>query len=154
HEVAALARNPDKAQPLLAMGANVARGDVTDKESMRAPMTGVDGVFHVAGWFKLGVRDKRDGEATNVRGTRNVLEVMKERGVPKGVYPSTLAVNSDTHGKLVDESYRFEGKHLSEYDRSKAAAHDVAHEFIREGLPLVIVQPSVIYGPGDAGPIH
>jgi nucleoside-diphosphate-sugar epimerase len=83
-----------------------------------------------------------------------VLEVMKELGVRKGVYTSTLAVNSDTHGKVPDETYRFEGKHLSEYDRTKAAAHDIASDFIRQGLPLVIVQPGVIYGPGDAGPIH
>jgi nucleoside-diphosphate-sugar epimerase len=154
HQVVALARDPGKGQAMAALGVELARGDVTDKESMRAAMTGADGVFHIAGWFKLGVRDKRPAVATNVEGTRNVLEVMKELGIAKGVYTSTLAVNSDTHGKLTDESYRFEGKHLSEYDRTKAAAHDVARDFIKQGLPLVIVQPSVIYGPGDAGPVH
>jgi nucleoside-diphosphate-sugar epimerase len=155
HAVVALARDPDKAKGLTADGVEVARGDVTDKASMRAPMTGADGVFHIAGWYKLGVKDKRPGQATNIDGTRNVLDVMKELGIAKGVYTSTLAVNSDTHGQLVDESYRFaDGKHLSEYDRTKAAAHDVAKEFIAGGLPLVIVQPSVIYGPGDQGPIH
>jgi nucleoside-diphosphate-sugar epimerase len=54
----------------------------------------------------------------------------------------------------VDESYHFDGQHLSEYDRTKAAAHDIALAFIAEGLPLVIVQPGLIYGPGDAGPSH
>jgi len=154
HEVVALARSPEKAQPLLAMGAEVVKGDVTEKESMRAPMRGADGVFHIAGWFKLGVRDKRPGTAINVDGTRNVLELMKELAVPKGVYTSTIAVNSDTHGNVYDESYRFEGKHLSAYDRTKAAAHDLARGFIQGGLPLVVVQPSAIYGPGDQGPLH
>jgi nucleoside-diphosphate-sugar epimerase len=154
HEVVALARTPEKGAALAAEGVTLARGDVTDKASLRAPMTGADGVYHIAGWYKLGVRDKSPGDAINVEGTRNVLEVMKELGIRKGVYTSTLAVNSDTHGKLVDESYRFSGKHLSAYDRTKAAAHDVAVEFIKGGLPLVIVQPSVIYGPGDSGPIH
>jgi nucleoside-diphosphate-sugar epimerase len=54
----------------------------------------------------------------------------------------------------VDESYRFTGTHLSEYDRTKAAAHAVAEEFIQKGLPLVIVQPGLIYGPGDTSAAH
>ena len=132
----------------------VSAGDVTDKESLRAPMTGVDGVFHIAGWYKVGVRDKREAEAINVHGTRNVLELMRELRVPKGVYTSTLAVFSDTHGKLVDESYRFSGQHLSVYDRTKAEAHAVAEAFIAGGLPLVIVQPGLIYGPGDTSSLR
>ena len=51
---------------------------VTDKESMRAPMTGVDGVFHVAGWYKVGVKDKSAGRAVHIDGTRNVLQLMRE----------------------------------------------------------------------------
>jgi nucleoside-diphosphate-sugar epimerase len=154
HKVTVLVRDPLKATHLLAAGLQLAQGDVTDKESMRAAMTGCDGVFHVAGWYKIGVRDKTPGVAVNIQGTRNVLELMKELHIPKGVYTSTLAVNSDTHGRLVDETYRFDGDHLSEYDRTKAAAHDIAMEFIQAGLPLVIVQPGMIYGPGDLGPSH
>jgi nucleoside-diphosphate-sugar epimerase len=129
-------------------------GDVTDKESMRAAMQGVDGVYHVAGWYKVGVKDKRGGEQVNVLGTRNVLELMRELNIPKGVYTSTLAVNSDTRGRLVDEAYRFKGRHLSEYDRTKAVAHETAIEFIEKGLPLVIVMPGVIYGPGDTSSLR
>lgn len=154
HEVIAVVRSPDKAAELAELGVELTRGDVTDKESMRAPMTGVDGVFHIAGWYKVGVRDKSPGAAINIDGTRNVLELMRELGIAKGVYTSTLAVNSDTHGRVVEEDYRFSGKHISEYDRTKAAAHDLAMDFIRQGLPLVIVQPGLIYGPGDAGPSH
>jgi len=154
HEVVVLARDPAKAAQLASAGAKVAPGDVTDKESMRAPMAGCDGMFHVAGWYKIGVRDKSPGVAVNIEGTRNVLELAKELHIPKVVYTSTLAVNSDTYGQLVDEGYRFSGQHLSEYDRTKAAAHDVALEFIQGSLPLVIVQPGMIYGPGDLGPSH
>ncbi|HEX5216313.1 MAG TPA: NAD-dependent epimerase/dehydratase family protein [Vicinamibacterales bacterium] len=151
HSLRAIVRTPGNAGALRELGVELHPGDVTDKASMRAPMTGVDGVFHVAGWYRLGVtaRDRAIAEATNVHGTRNVLELMRELRVPKGVYTSTLAVNSDTHGELVDENYRFDGRHLSIYDETKARAHDVASEFIAGGLPLVIVQPGVIYGPGD-----
>lgn len=154
HFVNAVVRDPGKARPLQELGAQLFPGDVTDRASLRAGMQGVDGVFHVAGWYKVGARDKSPGEKVNVHGTRNVLETMKELGIPKGVYTSTLAVNSDTHGNLVDESYRFTGRHLSEYDRSKAEAHRIAEEFIHGGLPLVIVMPGLVYGPGDTSTLR
>jgi len=149
HEIHASVRNLDKAKELEAVGVKLFKGDVTDKESMREAMRGVDGVYHVAGWYKIGTKNKSDGEKVNIQGTRNVLELMQELKIPKGVYTSSLVVNSDTKNKVMDESYRFTGKHLSEYDRTKAVAHDIANEFVTNGLPLVIVMPGVIYGPGD-----
>ncbi len=154
HQVVAVVRSPEKARDLAALGVELHRGDVTEKESLRAAMTGVDGVFHIAGWYKVGARNKEDGQKINVEGTRNVLELMQELKIPKGVYTSTLAVNSDTGGKLVDEQYRFTGQHLTVYDRTKADAHQLAEEFIARGLPLVIVQPGLIYGPGDTSSVR
>ncbi len=154
HSVVALARTPAKARDLSALGISVVPGDVTDQASMREPMRGADGVFHIAGWYKLGVRDPREAEAINVQGTRNVLELMRDLGIPKGVYTSTLAVYSDTHGHEADETYRFTGAHLSLYDRTKAEAHQVAEQMIGAGLPLVIVQPGLIYGPGDTSSVR
>lgn len=154
HDVVAIARNPDKASDLQALGVDVRKGDITDRESMRAPMTGADGVFHIAGWYKIGVKDKSEAAKINIDGTRNVLSLMKELAIPKGVYTSTLAINSDTRGQVVEESYRFTGQHISEYDRTKAAAHDIAEAMIEDGLPLVIAQPGLVYGPGDQGPMH
>jgi nucleoside-diphosphate-sugar epimerase len=113
-------------------------------------MEGVDAVFHVAGWYSIGVRDPGTAYRVNVDGTRNVLELMQELGVPRGVYTSTLTINSDTNGELVDESYRFEGEHLSLYDRTKwIAHHKIAEPMMKAGLPLTIVMPGAIYGPGD-----
>jgi nucleoside-diphosphate-sugar epimerase len=154
HEVIAVVRNPARAQDLAQLGVTLHQGDVTEKESMRKPMTGVDGVFHVAGWYKVGVRDKSQAYAINVEGTRNVLELMKELKIPKGVYTSTLAVNSDTHGVEADERYHFTGKHISVYDQTKAEAHDIAVKMIEEGLSLVVVQPGLVYGPGDTSSVR
>jgi nucleoside-diphosphate-sugar epimerase len=79
---------------------------------------------------------------------------MRDLKIPKGVYTSTVAIFSDTHGKIVDETYRYEGPHLSEYDRTKAIAHyEVAEPMMRAELPLVIVMPGLVYGPGDTSPI-
>lgn len=155
HGVVAVARTVAKAQDLVALGVDVRQGDVTAKESMREALRGVDGVFHIAGWYKLGVKDKSAGERINVQGTRNVLELMRELEIPRGVYTSTLAVFSDTHGRMVDETYRYDGPHLSEYDRTKWVAHyEVADPMIAQGLPLVIVQPGLIYGPGDTSSLR
>ena len=124
---------------------------------MRAPMTGADGVFHCAAWYKVGVTaaETATAERTNVGGTRNVLELMRELRIPKGVYTSTVAVFSDTEGREPDESYRHDGPFLSEYDRTKWRAHyEVAVPMAREGLPLVILQPGVIYGPGDTSGVR
>jgi nucleoside-diphosphate-sugar epimerase len=154
HDVHASIRSPQKASELRSLGVKLFTGDVTDKESMRQAMQGVDGVFHVAGWYKIGARDKSDAEKVNVQGTRNVLELMKELRIPKGVYTSSLVINSDTDGEVKDEKYHFSGKHLTEYDRTKALAHEVAKEFIVAGLPLVIVMPGVFYGPGDTSVVR
>jgi nucleoside-diphosphate-sugar epimerase len=116
-------------------------------------MEGADGLFHVAGWYQIGVRDTTPAQRINVDGTRNVLEMMRDLRVPKGVYTSTLAVFGDTAGQMVDETYYKAGPWLSEYDRTKWVAHyEIADSLIGQGLPLVIVQPGLVYGPGDAGP--
>ena len=52
---------PEKAKELQDIGVKLFKGDVTDKESMREAMQGVDGVYHVAGWYKIGAKDKSDG---------------------------------------------------------------------------------------------
>lgn len=154
HAVRALVRAPARAQNLAAWGVSLHAGDITNKESMRAPMSGVDGVFHVAGWYKVGLRDRTAAVGINIDGTRNVLELMRDLKIPKGVYTSTLAVNSDTRGQVPDETFRFTGRHVSVYDWSKHEAHKIADRFIAEGLPLAIVQPGLIYGPGDTSGVR
>ncbi len=150
HDVVVLARAPHRARDLKALGATVVQGDVTDRDSMREGMRGVDGVFHIAAIYEIGTRDPLAMERINVGGTRNVLELMRELHIPKGVYTSTIAVFSDTRGHLVDENYLFEGEHISQYDRTKWMAHyEIAKSMVFDGLPLVIVQPSLVYGPGD-----
>src|SRR5690606_6646235 len=149
HEVVALVRDLERAAPLAALGAELAPGDVTQRGTLRAPMMGADGVFHVAAWYEVGT-DASRAAAGNGEGPRNVLETMRALEIPTGVYTSTLAVNADTKGRRVDEAYRYDGPHLSAYDETKwRAHHEVAVPLIRQGLPLVIVMPGVVYGPGD-----
>jgi len=154
HHVVALVRSAETATFLRALGAELHLGDVTDLESLWTPMTDVQGVFHVAGWHKFGVRGP-DGERINVDGTRNVLQAMQETGVTKGVYTSTVAVFGDTRQTLADESYFSPGPFLSEYQRTKWKAHyEVALPRAEAGCPLVIAMPGVVYGPGDRSEVR
>jgi len=152
HLVTALVRTPEQARALARYGVRPYIGDVLDKESVRRAMRRAEGVFHLAAYVRVGISDRRRTEAVNVAGTRHVLEVMRDLRIPKGVYTSSLAVNGDTRGRMVDESYRHDGHLPSAYQRTKwTAHHEVALPMARRGLPLVIALPGAVYGPGDHG---
>jgi dihydroflavonol-4-reductase len=153
HEVIAVVRTPAKARDLEELGVTVVPGDVTSRSSLVSAFTGVDGVFHVAGWYHLGSDHPEQGWAVNVQGTRNALDAAQETQVPRVVYTSTVAVNSDTGGQVRDETYHFTGTHLSVYDHTKAQAHLIAEEYAGRGLDVVTVMPGGIYGPGDTSQI-
>ncbi len=154
HKVVALVRAPERATMLKALGVEMHPGDITDRETLKTPMTGVDGVFHVAAWYKVGVKEPL-ADQVNVDGTRNVLQTMRALEIPRGVYTSTVAVFSDTRGTVPDETYRYDGAHLSHYDRTKWIAHyRVALPKMEDGLPLSIVMPGMVYGPGDTSGMH
>jgi nucleoside-diphosphate-sugar epimerase len=169
HEVVALVRRPESSPRLAALGVELRAGDITDAESVRAAMRGADGVFHAAAWYKVGQssmttgpgatsgggQEKRGAHRVNVEGTRIVLEAMRDLGIARGVYTSTVAVFGDTKGRIVDETHRPPTRFPSWYSETKWRAHyQVALPMTEAGLPLVIVQPGVIYGSGDHSPMR
>lgn len=153
HEVTALVPNRDDARDIAAYGVRPHVGSVTDKETMRRGMRGVDGVVHSAG-HRLAFRDQATMEAVNIGGARHVFELVHELSIPKCVFTSTLNAFSDTEGEMVDEDYRFSGTYLTEYDRVRGAAHfDVALPFMAKGVPIVTLLPGMVYGPRDTSPM-
>jgi nucleoside-diphosphate-sugar epimerase len=154
--VTAFVRSTEKAALLTTLGVDLHLGDITDRASLRAPMEGVDGVFHTAAWYKIGAANAGSiGERVNVQGTRNVLETARDLEIPRIVHTSTVGVFGDTRGTLVDESYYAEGPFLTEYDRTKWLAHyKVAVPLAEAGLPLIIAMPGAIYGPGDTSALR
>ncbi len=149
HDVVALVRDRGRATELTDLGVTLVAGDLDDGSALDRLCHEVDALFHVAGWYKLGQRDPSLGTKINVDGTRNVLTAAQRSEVPRVIYASTLAVNSDTHGAVHDETYRYTGRFVSTYDRTKAEAHQIAEGFAADGLPITIVQPGLVYGPGD-----
>lgn len=150
YEVYGLVRSDEGQAQLATLGAQAVFGDILDQESMRSGMSGSDLVFHLAGWYEIGSRDRMKAEAINVAGTRNVLRLAHELGVPKIIYVSSVAVFGDTRGRLVDETFSQGGPFVTEYDRTKWLAHyKVALPLIEQGAPIIITMPGVIYGPDD-----
>ena len=150
YDVVALARSPESVSKLTAMGATVAIGDITDISSMRDSMAGSDVVFHMAALYTIGGVDREQMEIVNVGGTRKVLRLALELGIPRIIYTSTVNVLGDTKGAFVDESHYSEGPFPIEYERTKWLAHyKVAAPLIEKGAPIIIVMPGQVYGPGD-----
>jgi dihydroflavonol-4-reductase len=154
-DVVALARNPAKGAPLEALGCTLVAGDLGDEPAIRAGMDGVDAVIHAAAVYEVGIpaSERKPMREANVGGTERVLSAALEAKVPKVVYVSTVGIFGDTNGQIVDESYEHQGEFLSEYEKTKWEAHQVAKRLIGEGLPCVIVQPGGVYGPGDTSSI-
>ncbi|MGH8826140.1 MAG: NAD-dependent epimerase/dehydratase family protein, partial [Jiangellaceae bacterium] len=88
HEVVALVRDTGKAGRLSELGVAVQSGDLGSTESLDELCRDVDGLFHVAGWYKLGSRNPEQGVRINVDGTRNVLVAARKAAVPRVVYTS------------------------------------------------------------------
>jgi dihydroflavonol-4-reductase len=152
HRLRCLVRNPVRADGLRALGAELVAGDVTDRDAMQRGVAGAELAFHVAALYEVGRIDVGAMERTNIEGTRIFLEAVASAGVPRSVYiSSTVALGPVATGEG-DETSRYTGPYPSEYHRTKTLAHHVALGAIAEGLPLIVVCPAYVYGPGDEGP--
>jgi nucleoside-diphosphate-sugar epimerase len=154
YEVTCIVRDPGKAAGLASQGVSLARGDVTDRQSLVEPLRGAAALFHLAGWYAVGAAEREKMHAINVTGARNALGAAADLGVPRIVHTSTLVVFGNTRGKVVDETYRVARDELTlEYERTKWDAHyAVAVPLQQAGAPLTIVQPGAVIGAGDASP--
>ncbi len=133
-------------------------GDVSDRELLTREIAGCDWCFHTAASYHLWLRDYQPMYATNVEGTRNVIEAAGVAGCKRIVYTSTvgcIGLPQTLKGASVptDEFAKVSKAQLTNhYKRSKWQAEEVAVEFARKGLPVIIVNPSAPIGPQDAKP--
>ena len=152
--VVCLVRDPGKAALLTRAGAQLAPGDITNRDIVRTAMRGADAVIHLAGMYEFGRKYLATMRRVNVDGARIVLETAAELGVPRIFHTSTVGVFGNTHGKIVGENYRIDKKELpSEYERTKWEAHyEVAVPLQKQGAPLIITQPGGVTGIDDTSP--
>lgn len=139
------------AEPGLPPGISCLRGSVTDREAVRAALDGVDRVFHLAAIPHLWARDRRVFDAVNAGGTRIVLEEARRAGIGCLVHTSTDAILLADYGRIADETVAVtEAGMPGPYCLSKLRAEQAARQAAEAGMHVVIVNPTVPVGPGDA----
>jgi dihydroflavonol-4-reductase len=155
YSVRALVRPSSPRQNIAALDLELCEGDLRDRASIERAMHGVQYVFHVAADYRLGKRYRAEIFATNVEGTRIVMEEALRAGVERVVYTSsvaTLALRED--GSPADESVSAsQALAVGAYKQSKIAAERLVTAMVAgQALPAVIVNPTAPVGPGDARP--
>ncbi len=125
--------------------------DILDRRSVRRAMKGVDRVFHAAGMTSVRPEDAERMFDVNVRGTRIVLEEALRAEVERAVYTSSAAaLGPAPQGGTADETQLFTAGHLGiPYVNSVHEAEAEALRLAAKGLPLVCVNPTGVFGPGD-----
>ncbi len=149
--VRALARSASGAATVSELGGEAVSGDLLEAD-LQAAMEGCSVVYHVAGINELCTRNPRAMVATNVGGTRSVVEAAAAAGVARIVYTSSAVTLGEAEGTVGSESSPHRGRYLSTYERSKHEAEIVAFETAGSlGVELVSVNPSSVQGPGRVG---
>lgn len=153
-EIRALVRPESDPGALSSLPVEVARGDLTDRASVHAAMVGCDTVFHVAALYSTREADATAMYEVNVSGTKNVLRVAADLGIGRVVHTSTIGtIGRGDPDSLPDETVEFDQwDTASHYARSKYLAELLAFDLAREGLPVVVVNPTSPIGAGDARP--
>jgi 2-alkyl-3-oxoalkanoate reductase len=150
HQVVALDnKEGHKTAEIRDWGAEVVIGTVTDMDTVRRCVAGVEVVHHVAAAF----RDLHEPEGyyyeVNVGGTRNLLQASLDTGVRKFVYCSTCGVHGNVDDPPGDENSPIRPHDY--YQKSKYEAEPIVLEFNQRGLESTILRPNAIFGPGDPG---
>ena len=128
----------------------IVRGDITDRDSLLRGMEGCERVFHLAAYAKNWARDPRTFYRMNVEGMQNVFDAARQHNVTRVVWTSSIVTFGPTPpGVVGDETMpRVTPKYLTEYEQTKAIAEQEALRRAAEGFPVVIVNPTRVYGPG------
>lgn len=149
HDLRCLVRPASRTAGLEGPRVSFALGDVTDRQSLVEAMRGCEWVVNLANLYEFWHRDRRTFDAVNVEGTRNVLEAARETGVSKILHVSTVAAYGDAPWPIDERSPW--GPHApGDYARTKRIGEDLARAFhARHDLPVVIVAPGGVLGPGD-----
>jgi dihydroflavonol-4-reductase len=152
--VRVLARPGGDRRALAGLDVEIAEGDLLDPASLTKAVHGVKTVFHVAADYRLWARDPGALYRANVDGTRSLLQACADAGITRVVYTSsvgTLGIPAD--GALGTETTPVAlADMVGPYKRSKFMAEEVALDFARAGLPVVVVNPSAPIGPWDVKP--
>lgn len=146
--VVALARDPTRAADLLDERVEIARGDVTDPESLRFAAAGVEAVVNCMGIFEQWSAEPERFNRVNAEGARNVATAAREAGARRIVHTSTFDVFDAPAGGTVSEEQLADYEKGTPYERSKQLAERLVLAEAEQGIEAVLVNPAGIIGPG------
>lgn len=154
HEVGVVVRNPASLPSDLTKQIKIFKGDITDKASLLEPFKNQEAVFHLAGLIAYKRSEHAAMHAVNVEGTQNVVDTMIQASVPKLLHlSSVVAVGASfSPEQILDENSPYTIGHLNlGYFNTKRAAEKIVVRATNENkIQSVLINPSTIYGPGDA----
>jgi dihydroflavonol-4-reductase len=152
-DVKVLVRDTSDPRNLEGLNVERAHGDIRDADSMRAALRGCDTLFFAAAYFTHWARNPKQFYDVNVGGTKASLRAALDAGVSKVVYTSTNNAIGANGALACDEEAEFNywdtGDH---YSISKYLAEIEAFKFGARGLPIVIVNPTLVIGTQDIRP--
>jgi len=163
HVVRALVRDGRDVRVLLRAGSDVTSlrgveyepfiGDLRDADAVTRAAQGCDEIYHVAADYRLWLLDEAPMYASNLDGTKNVLSAARRAGVAKVIHTSTVGALGIPYGGIGREDTPVSLENMvGAYKRSKFLAEQAALEAARDGVPVVIVNPSTPVGPFDYKP--
>jgi nucleoside-diphosphate-sugar epimerase len=149
NDVTLLLRNPSVSREFQERGIKIIKGDIFNKEILKAGMSECDWVFHLAAYTRPVSKDPDLPYRTNVQGTLNVLESAKDQMVRRVIITSSAGtLNFSVNGLPVNEDTETTNSYNTEYERTKAAAEKAALEHCSDNPDIIIVNPTRVYGPG------
>ena len=125
-------------------------GDLLDLFSLQEGINGCNAVIHCAAIVSFNPKDFKKMMKINVEGTANIVNICLENNIEKLAYISSIATLNDEKNQVrTEDSFWKESKSNSQYAKSKYLSEQEVWRGIEEGLNSIIVNPSVILGPGD-----
>jgi dihydroflavonol-4-reductase len=153
-DVRVLARSDADLQNLEGLPVERVAGDLRDPASLRKALAECRHLYHVAAHYALWAKDPSIFYDVNVAGTKNLLEAAREIGTERIVYCSTIGAIGlpPDGGPGTEETPVSLSQMAGHYKRSKYLAEQEVVRLAKEGLPVVIVNPSAPVGEGDVKP--
>lgn len=154
HDVRVLARPDADLQNIQNLPVERVAGDLRDPASLRQALQGCQHLYHVAAHYALWAKDPSIFYTVNVDGTRHLMEAARDVGTERIVYCSTIGAIGlpPGGGPGTEETPVSLAQMAGHYKRSKYLAEQEVLRLAKEGLPVVIVNPSAPVGEADVKP--
>lgn len=151
YSVRALVLPGEDLSPLADSKPVIIEGNILDYPVLKAAMSGVEVVFHLASLVALVPEQYQLMQKVNIEGTANVIKACQESGVRRLIYTSSIhAYGRPEKNIVIDENLPFDTEiGGGGYDQTKAKASKLVSEAARAGLDAILLAPTGVIGPFD-----